>query len=218
MSPCEAGALAERSPGRQNPGVAGGASERDARALRLGTRQLKPPRASQFYHTALATGQQSGWSADGADDARRCQGPRGALKRLPTPAFLLQPGGCSGNGLMQGNWGCVAAFRASHAGALTSPGREPTVAVTKGPRLRACAGEMSRAAAGGAPVSAVGLGEAGVRGEMTLSDSRIAACLCHYPHCFVRSTSGLIPHFVRSESHLEIQGDAVPERLAAGEF
>lgn len=113
VSPCKAGALADRSPGRRSSGIAGGASQRDTRALSLGTRQLKPPRASQLYHTAPVPGQQSGWSSDVAGCARQCQAPRGALKRIPQRGFVLQPGGCFDDCLPRGNRGCMAASQTS---------------------------------------------------------------------------------------------------------
>lgn len=65
----------------------------------LGTRQLTPPCASEFHHTAPVPGQQSGWSSDVAGRARQCQAPPAALKRIPKPRFH-----CAAWRMLPGEW------------------------------------------------------------------------------------------------------------------
>lgn len=65
----------------------------------LGMRQLMPPCASEFHHTAPVPGQQSGWSLDVAGHARQCQAPLAAVKRIPKPRFH-----CASWRMLPGEW------------------------------------------------------------------------------------------------------------------
>ena len=103
VNPCMAGALAESRPGVRAVASQKPASWRHVRAQSLGTRQLMPPRASELYHTAPVRGQQSGWSPDGAECAKRCQAPRQPWRGFPHLGFVLQLGRGFDDRLEKGN-------------------------------------------------------------------------------------------------------------------